>query len=305
MLPVLAQMKISAPCWIEWVSVDADGSIARVIAHMVKHDGEPMSFALILSSVWDDGPRLVVREGTEDAKLPYACPERHINRDGTFCLGRGEGFVRSPNISAEAEGWWGNLGGYLGHQIISASARSWPHGYSWRHGGAAEIEELLENYEARLPSAVVDVGRAAVRGVRPPSKRHPCPCGSKRRFDRCHFVDVGRVLDLYTRMLLAEREYICAWDRPCCGTMKNCPVRRLARANADRVLPPVVKLLLPSEEWTPQLIESRGGAVGMRLIPLHLDLLNRRWVHGRQSYTTGKGSNRAMRRAPPTRTTNG
>lgn len=275
MLPVLGLMKDAAPGWAEWLGVDEDGSVAHVLAHLTKHDGDPISFALVLTSVWDDGLRLVVREERSRARLPPACPERHINRDGTFCLGRGGGFVKCPRSRTEAEVWWGNLGGYLGHQLIAAAARRWPKGFGWRHGGAAEIEELLEEHEARMPSAVVEVGRAAIRGVRPPGGRHPCPCGSGRRFDRCHIGDVSRHLDLFTKMVFAEREFNASWERPCCGTMKDCTVRRTSNPGLDRVSSPVISLVLPVEGWVPEPRAPVAGTGGMRLLVLPWNVLAR------------------------------
>ena len=40
---------------------------------------------LIELRVWRNGPVVSVAEATQRAKLPRACPERHINTDSTSC----------------------------------------------------------------------------------------------------------------------------------------------------------------------------------------------------------------------------
>lgn len=296
MLPVLSLMKATAPTWVEWLGELGAGSCARAAVQLFRHDGEPVAFTVVIASTWDEGPRLTVREDVAAAKLPLGCPERHINGDGTFCMGRGAGFVKWPRCGAEAEVWWENLKGFLGLQLIAASARRWPKGYGWRHGAAAAIEERLEIREAQLPRGVVEVARSAARGIPPPRGRRPCPCGSGRRFDRCHIRDVAALLELRGRMLLAERQYVIAWDRPCCGTMKDCPVRRARKTGPYRVSSPLILLLCPKDDWNPpSRAGGRSDGKGMRLFALPLRTLRPR--PARQISKANPGPNRAARRA--------
>lgn len=71
------------------------------------------------------GSRLVVRE-SEPRRLPVFCPERHINPDGSFCLGWEPGVPRLPASPKEARAWWSVLRGYLRLQDAAATARVWP-----------------------------------------------------------------------------------------------------------------------------------------------------------------------------------
>jgi len=78
--------------------------------------------------------------------LPSCCPERHINPDGSFCIGlrAGEG------ITAEtAPAWWDKLHAFALCQE-TAEAASGPTEAQLSHGAADEVELAAENAADQL-----------------------------------------------------------------------------------------------------------------------------------------------------------
>ncbi len=283
---------------MEWGGDVSSDGVADVIAHRVGHSGDAIDFRLRISVTLDPEPKLVVRESRTRPVLPFACPETHINRDGSFCLGRGGLFFALPGSVAEATVWWGNLGGYLGHQIIAGLSGRWPKGFGWAHGRAAEIEEALERHEHGLPPLVADSARRASVGGPLPPVRAPCPCGSGRKFGHCHGPQVATSLALRAEVIMAERQYAAEWDRPCCGTMRNCPVRRPLSQRRDRPASILVQTVL-SDAWPmPGAVDEGGmGGAGMRLLRLPVSSCRRRSRPAPRVVLAHSRPNRAQRRA--------
>lgn len=157
-------------------------------------------------------------------QLPRACPERHINGNGSLCLGRN----RTPPTSGdEAVIWWKELKGYLVMQDLASLTQRWPSNKSWAHGEpAAQYQQEFENRSALMPAAIVEASEGTIT---PPSPRSPCLCGSGKQFGHCHSNDLEHLRALLRLQKSAERRFWGEWmDRPCCGTMRNCPLRRTA-----------------------------------------------------------------------------
>lgn len=75
--------------------------------------------------------------------LPSFCPNRHINSDGTFCLG-----LQADTENLSIEEWMDNLNEFLQAQIFSQKNGKWPiFCQQWSHGNAAiyqtKVEKLL------------------------------------------------------------------------------------------------------------------------------------------------------------------
>lgn len=180
-----------------------------------------------------EGQRLVVRE-SEPRHLPVFCPERHINSDGTFCLGWEPIGPRLPATPEEARSWWAALRGYLRLQDAARTTRTWPADCAWPHGDAARFEWTLEKLLATLPASIKS---ALYTGPLRRSRRDPCPCGSGRRLKECssHETDIGAVLWLSAERNRAEAAY---WrsvsGMKCCGTMDGCKLSRASGTIAKR-----------------------------------------------------------------------
>src|SRR5687767_11893461 len=67
------------------------------------YDGDPSVYRVQISIGSEDGhAQLLVREQATHRRLPLGCPARHINMDGTFCLGRGPSRPAVPRNATEA-----------------------------------------------------------------------------------------------------------------------------------------------------------------------------------------------------------
>jgi hypothetical protein len=97
------------------------------------------------------GGHIHVRERDTQRRLPSCCPERHINRDGSFCLywTEGEGEARPVTDAATATDWWILLMKYLGRQETADRLRRW-FGEARAHGAAARYQRTAEEIATRL-----------------------------------------------------------------------------------------------------------------------------------------------------------
>jgi hypothetical protein len=99
-------------------------------------DGRVVSYNLLLTRISNS---LSVREVTP-LNLPSFCPERHINHDGTFCLGYQ--VVTSLEVTDEATAtvWVETLYKYLTLQERAKVKRRWPNDDAWAHGNSARFQ---------------------------------------------------------------------------------------------------------------------------------------------------------------------
>ncbi|MDX2086349.1 MAG: E2 domain-containing protein [Kofleriaceae bacterium] len=180
--------------------------------------GRNVTFMLELTVVGDP-PTVRVTE-SEPRHVPEFCPDRHVYRDGSFCLGRT--LIAAPTTTEHAREWWRLLGGYLDLQVSAALLGEWDETHAWPHGLAAHTLARAETIEASLPAAVAAVVRA--RDV--PAPTRACPCGGGRPASRCHLPIINEVIALRDRARVEDDAYwnACA-GTPCCGTLKNCRLR--------------------------------------------------------------------------------
>lgn len=206
------------------------------------------------------GDLVEVRETTPGKALPKSCPTRHINDDGTFCVGfHNAENLRVSDDPASVTAWWKRLTNYLRLQKNADRLGRWPREAGWAHGDAAVAQaeaeglaqKLGEGFLADLTASRVSVRyvkstRAAqltrngelVASMRPElgrirNLRGPCICDQHgRRLTRraCgdHSIVTARLIAALLEMREREGRFIrerLARGFKCCGTMKDCPFR--------------------------------------------------------------------------------
>lgn len=194
-------------------------------------------------------------------KLPAYCPERHINRDSTFCIYWEKAQDLSVKDIESALEWWKHLLGYLARQVRAARRRAWP-GKEWAHGIAAYYQmaaedaakALGEEYvklliqkqltvksvklgDLRGPAYRLYIGRAHVctlwKGLETiANKRQPCLCKpslnhKSKRIRSCgdHAQQIKNLINgIYSLEQALEDFWAVYKGLPCCKTMDNCPL---------------------------------------------------------------------------------
>jgi hypothetical protein len=100
-------------------------------------------FVLLIT---DDAPAATVREAGLGSRLPAMCPERHINGDGSFCLGLNRPAIKN---CSDASSFWLTLRTYLLSQQFAEKHGRWPPGRGLSHGDAAHIQIKAEQAARR------------------------------------------------------------------------------------------------------------------------------------------------------------
>uniref|UniRef100_UPI003C2CFE3B E2 domain-associated cysteine-rich protein n=1 Tax=Altererythrobacter segetis TaxID=1104773 RepID=UPI003C2CFE3B len=221
-------------------------------------DGRKPVYGLTISFA---GASASARE-TTPSLLPAFCPERHINRDGSFCLYWryvDDIVIDGPEA---ARAWWETLLRFLQLQTRAARRRHWPDGFGRAHGAAAAThqlraelaaERLGDRFSAYLADRrltvlvkgdgpegpavrVLQDGRRLyavwMRKRRVVNLRRPClcPAGARRRptvLRACgDHADAAATLALELHGVVEEEKLFwkAASGTPCCGTMDGCPL---------------------------------------------------------------------------------
>lgn len=188
---------------------------------------------------------VTVKEGGPDRLLPAACPDRHINAGGTFCIGLRAG--RNIQTASDAKVWWEQLGVFLLAQQTATETGFWPPDLQLSHGDeAADLQIQAEALAERLgkteeyreavafnsgPFADLAGNFSRVTN-RPFGGSKPCVCGRKDRTGRvkkrseCAAEDGACLVALEAKR---RREVDRFWQRhvgvACCETMQTCPLR--------------------------------------------------------------------------------
>lgn len=187
-----------------------------------------------------DYPSGTVRETVCGARLPCTCPERHINYDGSFCLG-----LDRPAIETEAdvERFWNGLRAYLLAQQFAERNKRWPTGRGLSHGEAAYRQLDAEKAAERAGlSAVYNIAiehrEGWLAGDLPTVVEGSCesthPDFPLPRDDGTIPIDPGcdtcqAVAELIAQEALrraSERNFVevARKLRPCCHTIPTCPL---------------------------------------------------------------------------------
>lgn len=234
----IAALADTAPDWAELRRVD--GRQADIDAVVTRSSGAfTRVFELVVVHLADE---VKVFERARGTILPLSCPDRHINDDGSFCLGlrAGEGIT-----GGTAAAWWKKLHSFLLCQETAAESGLWPSGAQISHGEAGEIELRAESAAVGLgllaayrDAVAFDIGPIAA-GVSKINKatgllrngRGACLCGRTDRrghaFLRrdCHRFGCPIVLE-YERRAAVDRFWFSMQGQPCCGTMRECRLKR-------------------------------------------------------------------------------
>lgn len=220
--------------WVDFTSElkQSTGSVLRCVVSLTERDHSQSRYWLEVKPERKQGfkPSLRVKEIPEHRRLPAACPVRHINGDGTFCLGWGPSAPEFPRTVEEADYWWRRLAGYLDMQNQASYLRRWPKGMEWAHGDtAARYQYAFEALSEQLPPGIVSAVENCEVGIDPSGKllnrRRPCPCGSGRKVKKCHEEDIQLLLLAKTFQHQEENMFWEMWrGHRCCGTMDNCPL---------------------------------------------------------------------------------
>lgn len=196
--------------------------------------------------------------------LPEFCPERHINRDGSFCLfWRAVDDIVIDNVPA-ARIWWETLIRFLQQQVRAARLRQWPDANGRAHGEKAAMHQLhAERAAGRLGAPfpedladgrlTVEVSNSSAHGPavrllrngrrlysvwrrdrRVVNQRRPCLCPKGARLRPVVLKSCGdhgaAAADLALELQLMaeqERRFWKGFDgAQCCGTMDGCPLAK-------------------------------------------------------------------------------
>lgn len=185
---------------------------------------------------------VVVGEEGVDRLLPLSCPDRHINDDGSFCLGLGAEHLIVDETSAGQ--WWDKLQVFLSCQETAHETRAWPDYAQLSHGDeAAQIQihaeavardlGMPEVYEAAVATQTGPIVEAARRAdltaKRLRNGRAACPCGRVDKSGRtllrrqCWGAKLDCLAVLEGLRLKAVRDFWATrTDAVCCGTMDCC-----------------------------------------------------------------------------------
>lgn len=199
----------------------------------------------ISMTIAEAGGVIVAQEHPLGVLLPRFCPQRHVNENGSFCIGYQAG--ENIRTNDDAVIWWGLLQHYLSLQRIASRTRRWPprqalsHGEAGRHQleaqEAADRIGILEQYLDMLDGAehwlanryivLNKTGDALING------RMRCPVGCLRsrkprlRRECCHKSDVVGLVRSERKRIDDERDF---WHDlkqrgvTCCGSMDMCPL---------------------------------------------------------------------------------
>lgn len=249
------------PTWAEFRSVHVREAAIDVVA---VRSSKAFTRVFQLKAV-SFGGEIVVSERSIGSTLPEFCPERHINPDGSFCIGlrAGQGITDET-----APAWWMKLHAFALWQETAAETGFWPSEAQLSHGEAGEIELAAENAADQLglqaayrEAVAFDSGfiAAGIRKVNAKTGvlrngRSACICGRTDRQGRtllrrdCHSNGLGCpiVLEHQRRIMIDEYWRTLRGRVTCCGTMHECPLRKTDAAESPAAVVDGTKMSLPS-----------------------------------------------------------
>ena len=134
----------SKPAWV--TEIHGSKRELRVTARPPRASGTPGEVTEL--RIWRRDETLSVSEAMVGSRFPKACPERHINFGGSFCLGLDAGQNLSSNNAARE--WWDKLASFLDCQAFAAKHRRWPPEKGLSHGNAAHYQLAAERAADQL-----------------------------------------------------------------------------------------------------------------------------------------------------------
>ncbi|HFJ9613185.1 MULTISPECIES: E2 domain-containing protein [Stenotrophomonas] len=234
----------------------------RAEISITRPGGAVLMFTLAITIA---GVNVAAREAPGHDQLPKFCPDRHINPDGSFCLGWGEDKPGRIIDDAAARQWWSTVYRFLAQQIIANVRRVFPgaengraHGDAARHQAIAEqaAECLGPEFRAAAQAGLFEVrkderpgkhrlelwrssrllARVSLRSEALLSEKLTCPCGCKpeRTIAECagHAQALATFVLERHRCAVADRAFLdqcAAAGTTCCGTLETCGIRKAIR----------------------------------------------------------------------------
>jgi hypothetical protein len=202
---------------------------------------------------------LLDSEHVPGTRLPTWCPDRHINRDGSFCLGFGA--ARGVRDRDSGRVWWGLLEQFLKLQRVAGRTGKWPSRQALSHGEAGTYHiraqelarqlgiendylDMLDGAAMWLTSPYIKLDKTGSRLI---NGRARCPLGCTGRRGRprlrcecCRRELVLGLVDAEHKRRKAQADF-WAWARKgglaCCGTMLGCPLGTMLRPCSRAVEP--------------------------------------------------------------------
>ncbi len=237
-------IRSSCPPWFNITEDTAQVIIGKAVIRMPT---AARDFSIDLK-IEGDSDQVFACEAVIGAKLPASCPERHVNPNGSFCLGLDAETIVTDRDAAMI--WWGLLHAFLELQQVAERTGVWPQRQALSHGDAGEHH--FEALEAARKLGIEDeyhrmlegdtawfsqpFPRVHMSGTRLCNGTLPCPKGCKNnkgipvlRRD-CHKKEPIIALLFHERKRRkAEKEFwreLMRAGKTCCGTMRACPLRK-------------------------------------------------------------------------------
>lgn len=236
--PVITLLIGSCPEWVKEYKIDP-GKIDIEVFNR--------SFSgLHLAIKPDEIPR--VSESVVGTRFPSFCPQRHIERDGNFCLGlNGSKLIDQSG----AKQWWEKLNSFLRLQNYADKTGMWHKSHELDHGDAGQhhakaieiakslgIEDEYTRHHAgnqswiqeSLDKSIDDKGRLITSGL-------PCPVGCKTVHGRSAPLKKCEHRNKVIKLLKEEQQRLRKLDvywaaiksgsPKCCETIRTCPLREV------------------------------------------------------------------------------
>ncbi|WP_291557542.1 E2 domain-containing protein [Comamonas sp. SCN 65-56] len=214
-----------APEFRATLAVNGKHAVANITIALPS--GQRHIFALDLT---EEGGRVSVREAPVGNLLPAFCPDRHVNSDGSFCLGWGEDDPSTILDPEAARRWWSVLVRFLAHQVSANKRRVWPGRENDRaHGAAARHQAVAEPLAAQFGPTFVDDLHGGLLSTR---------LDNRRRNPRLELYRAGRLIarvSLHSRRLIRDR-FLCPCNGPMALPTTRCGTHAQALANFTSAL---------------------------------------------------------------------
>jgi hypothetical protein len=129
--------------------------------------------------------------------------DRHILRDGRCCLWLPPRSRWKPYDLDALLPFLDEVALFFDRQLVyeATGGKKWPGG-EYPHGHAGYLEFLQETLTVDR-SKIEALAPALLNRARP-ERNDPCPCGSGRKFKRCHALGIWQLQQTIDSMLMAE-----------------------------------------------------------------------------------------------------
>lgn len=232
-------LKQTAP---NWITVKTYAPQTLMFSAQIGRAGGLQSRAYDLRATCRSPEFVSVSEEVTGTLLPASCPERHVNPDGSFCVGLNAG--KQIGDLTEAAAWWRKLEVFLECQETAHNTGRWPLQIQLSHGGAGAIQVQAEevaklcNRSAELEDAILfDSGPIAMAtrnleaGVK--NARAQCLCGRTDKRGKplirknCQTEPDECLVLLETKRRKSLRDFWATFkNERCCGSISTCLFKR-------------------------------------------------------------------------------